>query len=192
MSRTRVFDPDVAIDAAVKLFLKKGYSDCSIDDIVESSGVARYGIYQEFGDKDTLFRLALTRYLHQRRAEFDDNLDGRDPGIIEIRNWFRSIIERIEHGERHGCLGCQAAGDRAGADPEVAIIVAAMEDNLREVFGKAVDGALSKGEIRKLPRELLIEFIVGLNRNLGTLVRSETSTASIKLYIEASLALLER
>jgi len=190
MSRTRLFDPDVAIDSAVKLFLKKGYSDCSIDDIVENSGVARYGIYQEFGDKDTLFRLALKRYLHQRMNEFDGSLNAPGVGISEIRHYFISIIERIDRGDRLGCLGCQAY-DRAGIDPEVAAIIRGMEHNLREAFGKAVDGSLLKGEIRELPRELLIEFIFGLHRNLGTLVRSETPAASIKLYIEASLAMLD-
>ncbi len=62
MARTREFNPDAALESAVNLFWLKGYNACSMADVVEDSGVARYGLYQEFGDKDVLYRAALKRY----------------------------------------------------------------------------------------------------------------------------------
>lgn len=191
MARTREFDPNAVLDTAVELFWNKGYGNCSVADVVEESGVARYGIYQEFGDKDALYRAALKRYRVRAQLEFLRDLKTPDAGIDEIREHFARLKAMLDEGDRRGCLACQAALDRAQADPEVADTVSAAMRDMRDAFGNAVDGALAREEIRRLPRDSLVEFLVGLQRTLGTLVRSSTPAEEIERYIEASVAMLE-
>ena len=50
MARSREFKPETVLDAALDLFWRKGYKACSMADVVKSSGVARYGLYQTFRD----------------------------------------------------------------------------------------------------------------------------------------------
>jgi TetR/AcrR family transcriptional repressor of mexJK operon len=43
-------------DAAMSLFLQKGYDGASMDDIATSAGVSKQTVYMHFGDKERLFR----------------------------------------------------------------------------------------------------------------------------------------
>ena len=55
MPRTREFDPDQALEQALGLFWQRGYADTSMEDLVEVTGVSRYGLYGAFGNKRELF-----------------------------------------------------------------------------------------------------------------------------------------
>ena len=62
MNRARTFDPATALGQVVDLFASKGYSETSMEDIVQTTGVSRYGLYGTFGNKRELFEQALEQY----------------------------------------------------------------------------------------------------------------------------------
>ena len=62
MNRARNFDPTTALGQVVDLFASKGYSETSMEDIVQTTGVSRYGLYGTFGNKRELFEQALEQY----------------------------------------------------------------------------------------------------------------------------------
>ena len=62
MNRARTFDPATALGQVVELFASKGYSETSMEDIVQTTGVSRYGLYGTFGNKRELFEQALEQY----------------------------------------------------------------------------------------------------------------------------------
>jgi hypothetical protein len=43
-----------------------------------------------------------------------------------------------------------------------------------------------------LPTDVLVDYVVGLQRSLGVMVRTAAPTEDIQRYIEASLAMLSR
>ena len=61
--RPREFDAEKALDAALKVFWRKGYEGASLSDLTKAVGVNRPSLYAAFGDKEALFRQALERYL---------------------------------------------------------------------------------------------------------------------------------
>jgi TetR/AcrR family transcriptional repressor of nem operon len=190
VSRSRAFDPLSLLDTALELFWMKGYGNCSMSDVVAASGVARYGIYQEFGDKNALYRAALNRYRQQALVLWDNTLKPPNGGFSEICDYFLGISASLEQGDRRGCLAAQAAIDRAQHDPQVADLVAAIVEDMRGAFGRAVSVGLARGELRVLPQDALVDFLVGLQRSLGIMVRSSTATEEINRFIEVSLAML--
>ncbi len=62
MGRHREFDVEKALDAAVMVFWRKGFTGTSYADLTEATGVARPGLYAAFGNKDELFLKVLDRY----------------------------------------------------------------------------------------------------------------------------------
>ncbi|NLR97177.1 TetR/AcrR family transcriptional regulator [Rhizobium sp. P38BS-XIX] len=62
MGRHREFELDVALEAALRAFWKKGYEGTSFDDLTKATGVVRPGLYAAFGNKEALFLKALDLY----------------------------------------------------------------------------------------------------------------------------------
>ena len=62
MNRARTFDPSTALSLVVDLFSSQCYSETSMEEIVQTPGVSRYGLYGTFGNKRELIEQALEQY----------------------------------------------------------------------------------------------------------------------------------
>jgi AcrR family transcriptional regulator len=62
IGRPREFDADEALDKALMAFWRRGFEGTSLSDLTEAMGINRPSLYAAFGNKETLFRLALDRY----------------------------------------------------------------------------------------------------------------------------------
>ncbi|WP_246772684.1 TetR/AcrR family transcriptional regulator [Paenibacillus polymyxa] len=62
MSRSKEFDETEVLDKAMQLFWEQGYEKTSMTDLVKHMGIHRRSLYDTFGDKHTLFLMALDRY----------------------------------------------------------------------------------------------------------------------------------
>src|ERR1700744_5642038 len=69
MARPREFDEAAVLDAAMQSFWLNGYEKTSVRDLAEGRGAAGASLYNAFGDKRTLYRSALNRYLDQTFRE---------------------------------------------------------------------------------------------------------------------------
>ena len=68
MARPVEFDRDYAVDASMKVFWSKGYSATSLQDLLDSTGIARSSFYAAFGDKRSLFIEALRLFSRRTQA----------------------------------------------------------------------------------------------------------------------------
>lgn len=59
MARPRNFDEHDVIDRAADVFGRLGYAACSVDDLVDATGLQRGSLYKAFGSKRSLFEQVL-------------------------------------------------------------------------------------------------------------------------------------
>lgn len=75
MARPRNFNEDDVIERAAATFGRLGYAACSVDDLVEATGLQRGSLYKAFGSKRGLFEQVLHSALvgawHHDRAALD-------------------------------------------------------------------------------------------------------------------------
>jgi AcrR family transcriptional regulator len=114
--RPRTFDVERALDAALQVFWRKGYEGTSLPDLTEAMGINRPSLYAAFGNKESLFRKVLDRYVEGPAAYVREAL--KEPTA-------RGVVERLLHGtvdlltapdHPPGCLmvqGALACGDMA-------------------------------------------------------------------------------
>lgn len=109
MGRHRGFDPDVALDAATRLFWQKGFEATTLDDLEQATHATRPTLYHWFGNKEDLFRKVLRRYELQRLGVVWRAL--RQERIRDVLDaYMTGFIQTMTDPETpDGCLGINAA-----------------------------------------------------------------------------------
>jgi AcrR family transcriptional regulator len=69
------------LDAAVESLYAKGYGALTTNDIARRAGVSRGALLHHFPTKAELVAAAVEHVLRRRLIEFDQALDGLDPGV---------------------------------------------------------------------------------------------------------------
>lgn len=191
MARLREFKPETVLDAALDLFWRKGYKACSMADVVKNSGVARYGLYQAFKDKDQLYCASLHRYKERLRERFIKPFSTERPDYRSLVEHFDLVLEQLEQGEHQGCFAHQAAIERAGQDENVNEIVNGIFEEAKDTYRLILKNAVIDGEIRELPIEDLVIYVMGIQRALIAMTKQNCSLKERQDYVRCSLALLK-
>jgi AcrR family transcriptional regulator len=107
--RPREFDVDQALDAALKVFWRKGFEGTSLPDLTKAMGINRPSLYAAFGNKESLFRRAIDRYAEGPAGEVFQAL--KQPSIRgAIESLLRGMVELITDTKNpHGCFLVQSA-----------------------------------------------------------------------------------
>lgn len=192
MAREREFDPTRALDQAVALFWERGYTETSMEDLVDTTGVSRYGIYGTFGNKKELFIAALRRYAHVMAVETRPELFRPDASLADLKGFFRAMLERAIGPEaQRGCMICNTAIEIAPHDETIAAAVRALFDELTSVFATALENAKAAGEVKKsLDVKATAEVLVGMLQGAAVFARTGTSKARLKRYGDSAMAIL--
>src|SRR5215213_8653064 len=107
--RPRQFDAERALDAALMLFWRHGYEGTSLAALTDAMGINVPSLYAAFGNKETLFRKALDRYV-QRPASYLPNALKEPTARRVVDKLFAGAIG-MAMNPRHpdGCLLVQGA-----------------------------------------------------------------------------------
>jgi AcrR family transcriptional regulator len=103
IGRPREFDTEQALDLATELFWRKGYEGTSLSDLTDALGITRPSLYAAFGNKETLFRLALDRYEAKAGAYRTKALNAPT-----ARGVAQQLLEGAAdlHGDKNNPVGC--------------------------------------------------------------------------------------
>lgn len=148
MPRPREFDRQQVLDRAIQLFWERGYEATSIQELVECMGIQRGSLYNEFGDKRSLFLAVLDRY---QREWVDRTMDAlRQPGPVlpALRELLMRLVrEEVECDVRRGCLATNTAVEMGPLDPALAARASAMLRRVEHAFRDALQRAVAQGEM---------------------------------------------
>ena len=87
MARPRNFVEEDVIDSAAAVFGRLGYTACSIDDLVEATGLQRGSLYKAFGSKRGLFEKVLRKTLAGDWASDGASLDLMITALRELASF---------------------------------------------------------------------------------------------------------
>jgi TetR/AcrR family transcriptional regulator, transcriptional repressor for nem operon len=195
MPRYKEFDPEACLEQVMRLFWQKGYQGTSMADLVQHSGVQRYGLYETFGGKQELFQKSLDLYLGtiitQRFVLFERKKP--EPSLAAIKQFFGQFIALLDHpSSSFGCLIINTAVEVEPHDAAVVSIVQHYFDRLRRGFNRALKSAKQNGEISaSIDIAQVTEFLVGSVLGLTTYARSPVPRTDVQAYIRGILAAVE-
>ena len=168
MVRTRTFEPSEALSKVVDLFASKGYSETSMEEIVQATGVSRYGLYGSFGNKRELFEKALDKYADSMGKQSFLRLLEPDTSLPDIRRIFDERIADMCHSEQNkGCLFIHTAMELAPQDDELRDVLRKFMKRMSKLFSVGLETAKEKGEVRadldvRAAGEMLTSTMFGL------------------------------
>ncbi len=149
MVRTRTFDPSTALTTAVDLFSSKGYSDTSMEDLVQATGVSRYGLYGTFGTKRELFEQALECYAEGMGKQSFLRLLEPGASLGHIRTIFEERAVDMCCAEEHkGCLFIHTAMGLAPEDDDLKSVLQKFMKRMSKAFAVGLESAKERGEVR--------------------------------------------
>ena len=190
MPRTKEFEPQEALDAAMELFWRRGYEATSMRELLDAMGIGRGSFYDTFGDKHTLFLAALDHFQEVRTFWADEVL--REAGLDGIREVFRRTVDGLTEFEpRRGCLLANSAVELAPYDAEVASRISRYIGRTEDAFEGALIRAREDGEIPAgSDPKALARFLVNTLHGLRVLARAGSDRETLEDTVGVALGAL--
>ncbi|MEU6492064.1 TetR/AcrR family transcriptional regulator [Streptomyces sp. NPDC046984] len=193
MARTKEFDPDAALQAALELFWRCGYEATSMSDLVEHLGIGRASLYATFGSKHELYLKAFDRYGENRDAVLLRELSQPGPALPAVRAVLRRFAAEAAAEERFsGCLVTNTAAELAPHDPEAARRVEQRWDCTETLLHSTLARAQAQGELSgdRDPRALARMLLVVM-QGLRVAGKASSDPARVRDAAEQALSVLD-
>jgi TetR/AcrR family transcriptional repressor of nem operon len=194
MNRARTFDPATALGQVVELFASKGYSETSMEDIVQATGVSRYGLYGTFGNKRELFEQALEQYAEGMGKRSFLRLLEPGASLDHIRTIFEERIADMTQEEANkGCLFIHTAMELAPQDEELRGVLRRFMKRMSKAFAVGLDSAKGRGEVASdVDVDAAGEMLTSTMFGLVVLGRTGFSRKTLDAIVENTLNSLRR
>ncbi|MEE3808016.1 MULTISPECIES: TetR/AcrR family transcriptional regulator [Lysinibacillus] len=193
MARTREFDEEKVLEAAMQLFWEKGYEATSLSDLTARMGIQRPSIYSTFGDKKELFEAALRRYTTSRAADIRARLQSH----TSVKQAFATFFEEVIAAEytkdlSNGCFCINTMVELAPHDERFEILTREHQLYLAVIFQETIERGIQSGELdadtdaKSLAQALLVALI-----GLTVMLKSQPQQAFVDNAIATTLTLLK-
>lgn len=182
MARTREFDINEALTSAMSLFWLNGYSNTSMDMLLESMNIGKGSFYQAFENKRDLYIQTLELYKDQTLA-FLESISSKGKGVKRLKNYYISLIDEMYNEDfiQRGCLLCKASFENSGKDKEINSIVSSGFKEVIDKLTEIVTESQAMGEIKKdLDAVQTAHWLFCLSYGLLILAKSDFKKNKIK------------
>jgi AcrR family transcriptional regulator len=186
VTRTRRWDDDDVLDAAMRLFRAQGFEGTSLRAVEQATGLHPGSVYAAYGSKAGLFEAVLGQY--QRtvvEARVSRHLDGDRPREA-IGAFFRSTFDGLASPDP-GCLVTNSAVEspRLGADARRLV-----GEGLRAIQDGLI-GVLRSEIADPTTLEILSSQLVALYQGLLVLVRFGAAVEVLEATVAATEVLID-
>jgi TetR/AcrR family transcriptional repressor of nem operon len=192
MARPREFDEAAALDAAVEHFWLHGYQSTSIRELASAMGITGASLYNAFGDKRALFKMALGRYI-------ETGIEGRvirerQSTVYAIDEFFTDIVNySIKDKSRKGCLLVNSALEFGDEDTELKGVVSDVFVEIEAFFRRAIADGQKHGEVSTaLPAADLARLLLGALLGIRVLARVRPNRLLLEGIARSALLVLKR
>lgn len=192
MARTREFDVEKALEAAMELFWEKGYEATSLNDLTARMGIQRPSLYAAFGDKQALFEAALRHYTKLHAAHVRASLHNSSSAKEAIRAFFDQMIAEEYNGTiSRGCFCLNTMVELAPHDEKFEILTREHQMYLSVLFQETVERGMQSGEIKpevnaRAVAQALVVALIGLT----VLMKSRPERSFVEQSLQVILTLL--
>lgn len=192
--RPRKVDPKYALNAALELFWAKGFEGTSMNDIVKATGMAKPGIYANFGDKEELYAKALKKYAEELgKPRIEQFVNSEDPVKVAVEKFMLEIVSMMLNDETPcGCFLVNTLVESEGEIPKLEKLSRKFSNYRREAFMNYFKKAQKSGALKKtLDPEEMADFFAGQIMAIALLAKSGADKNTFENFVKNSVKILE-
>jgi len=117
-SRKKSFDENTALQAAMKVFWRKGYVGASLSELTKHMGINKPSMYSTFGNKEALFIKAIQCYIETKTLAPISLLSQEGLSLKQrLKNHMMSLLDIQCNSENtKGCFLVLCQSELAGGD----------------------------------------------------------------------------
>ena len=153
------------LDAAVRLFVERGFSEVGLADVAAEVGLARNSLYRYVPDKTHLLVEWYRRTVPATIADWERATAGDDPAPVRLQRWARSYLEWALTPE-HQLVG-PLTDSVSGLDDDTRAEVAELHRSMMAVVARVVAEAGVSGDHVDGAVALLAGLVLGAARAEG-------------------------
>lgn len=179
--RPREFNEIKIAEAAMQVFWKMGYSATSIEDIVQGTGLGRGSLYNTFGSKYALYKLALNRYYEITAINIA--LLSEEDTVFNLmhRLMMKIVSEELNDTDHLGCMVANAALELGRYDEEIAKLVSKNLNRLETAITSLIVRGQLSGEIKQSKNpEAIAGFMVNTIQGIRVVSQGTSNQVSEK------------
>lgn len=184
--RPRAFDRKAALDAATRLFWKKGYSATSIADLTEAMGIGSPSLYAAFGSKEQLYAEALDHYQRENEA----TAWGRFLAADTARGAVQAFLMDSAAGLSQAVAGCMVTLSSVGCEGNAQLgelVLSARHTALERLEARLRRG-VGDGEIpAEVDVHALARFVQSVQNGMSVLARDGATRAELESIAEIAM-----
>lgn len=164
-----------------------------MEDIVQATGVSRYGLYGTFGNKRELFEQALERYAESMGKQSFLRLLEPQATLAHIRTIFDERVADICCGDSNkGCLFIHTTMQLAPKDDDLRGVLQKFMKRISKAFAVGLESAKEQGEVRKdLDVQAAGDLLTSTMFGLAVLGRTGFSHDTLTSIVGSTLASLQ-
>jgi TetR/AcrR family transcriptional repressor of nem operon len=151
------------IEVAAPIFNRRGYAGCSLQELMDATGMEKGGIYRHFENKEELAAEALKYALTKNMKMRTENLAGIKGSIEKLRQGIANFVE-LPSAIDGGCPLMNSATDSDDGNPRLRELAAEGLRGWQMRLSKIIIAGMRAGEIRSgvKPRRLANTIIATL------------------------------
>jgi len=165
-----------------------------MEDIVQATGISRYGLYGTFGNKRELFEAALEQYAEGMGKQSFLRLLEPDASLDRIRKIFDDRVADMccsEANRDRGCLFIHTAMQMAPQDEELRDVLQRFMQRMSKAFAVGLESAQKHGEARAdLDVHAAGEMLTSTMFGLAVLGRTGFSRETLEGIVDSTMSSL--
>lgn len=184
------------LDAALRVFSRRGYRDASVDDIAEESRTSKGGVYFHFPNKEAIFLALLNRTAARLLDKIEEAIASQDDPIPRADAALLTVLRTFA---KHRALARLFMLEALGAGREFHRRMAEIRNEFAAVIKRHLDEAVQQGVIEPIDTEVASQAWFGaLNEVITNWVlsgkpeRLEETYAALRPLLMRSVGAKER
>ena len=189
--RKKSFNPDIARQKAMNLFWQKGYASCSMDDILNETGLSRSSFYNTFGNKRDLY-IAILEHFGQLSLAACQTLQSNKPMLDVLNEWFQLLFFSQAMKLEHGCLLVNTVLEQQGNDAALVDIASSQLFKIENELALFFERAKSSGQLKNtFSSHQLAAYLMTVIKGLRVAAREGKSHTELQTDIQTAMLILE-